>query len=452
MSEFRAEQHLPVEQARALEWHGRPGAFDRLVPPWSTVRVTERRGTIAPGGSVALRVHQAWISFDWLLDHVEPENGRGFADVQRAGPFRSWRHDHVFREAPGGCVMEDRIRYELPSGLGFAERLVRRELARLCRYRHRTTLEDLDALNRAAPFTPLNVAVTGSHGLAGTALVAALDAAGHRVVRLVRSAPRDASELRWDPAAGLVDPKSAPRIDAVVHLAGESIAGGIWTKERTKRIRESRTIGTRRLAESLARLEPKPKTLVSASAIGWYGERGDEPVGEAAPSGEGFLPEVAREWEAALQPAADAGVRTVSLRFGLMISPRGGLLGKMLIPFRAALGGRLGSGRQWLSWVSLDDAVFAALHAIHCEDVRGPVNVTAPEPVTNATFTATLARVLGRPAVLPVPAALLRAISRPMADETFLVSQRVIATRLPALGFRFRDPALEPLLRHVLGR
>jgi uncharacterized protein (TIGR01777 family) len=218
------------------------------------------------------------------------------------------------------------------------------------------------------------------------------------------------------------------------------------------RIRDSRVGATRALAASLARLEPRPRALLCASAVGYYGERGDEPLDESSPPGEGFLPDVARGWEGALQPAADAGLRTVSLRFGLVLSPRGGLLGKLLPPFRAGLGGPLGSGAQWMSWVSLDDVVFAVLHALHREEVRGPVNVTAPAPARNAEFTATLARVLARPAFLPVPAALLRAVSRPMADEVFLPSQRVLPLRLPAAGFRFRDEALEPTLRHLLGR
>jgi uncharacterized protein (TIGR01777 family) len=294
--------------------------------------------------------------------------------------------------------------------------------------------------------------VTGSRGLVGSALVAALSVAGHRVVRLTRTAPRHGDERRWDPAMGLAQQDGARPIDAVVHLAGESIAGGLWTQAKMRRIRESRSLGTRALAESLARLSPRPRVLLCASAIGWYGERGDEALDETSAAGDGFLPEVARAWESALDPAAQAGVRTVSLRFGLVLTPRGGLLAKMLPPFRAGVGGALGSGRQWMSWVSLDDVVFAALHALHRADVRGPVNVTAPRPVTNAEFTRTLARVVCRPAILPVPAALLRAVSRPMAEELFLVSQRVTSSRLTAAGYRFREADLEPALRHALGR
>jgi uncharacterized protein (TIGR01777 family) len=271
-------------------------------------------------------------------------------------------------------------------------------------------------------------------------------------VRLVRRLRESEDELRWDSSYGVDLGGTSLRPDAVVHLAGESIAGGLWTEDRKRRIRESRVAATKVLVESLMRLDPPPRTIVSASAIGWYGDRGDDPLDESAPAGNGFLPAVCREWEGALDSARHAGARTVHLRFGLVLSPRGGLLARLLPPFRAGLGGPLGSGRQWMSWVSLDDAAFACVHALARADLAGPVNVTAPEPVTNATFTRTLAAVLRRPALLPAPASLLRRVSREMADELLLASQRVLPRRLADAGFRFRDVQLEGALRRLLGR
>lgn len=452
MPEFRAEVRLPVPPDVALEWHRRPGAFERLTPPWVRVHVEARTGTIEPGDGVALRVRKGPVTFLWRLEHVPPEGGTGFADVQRKGPFASWRHDHLFRAAAGGAVLEDRVFFALPGALAAAHGIVARDLARLFAFRHRVTQEDLAAHARAGARTPLTVLVSGASGLVGWALGAVLGGAGHRLVRLVRRTPRAPDEAFWDPARGLGDPGALPRIDAIVHLAGESIAGGVWTAERMRRIRESRVVGTRVLAEAAAALEPRPAAFLSASAIGVYGSRGDEVLDEDSASGTGFLADVGREWEGSVAPAAAAGIRTVALRLGLVLSPRGGLLGKMLPAFRAGLGGPLGDGSQWMSWVSLDDVVFSILHALHRPEVAGAVNVVAPHPVRNAEFARTLARVLGRPAPLRVPAAILRAVSREMADEAFLSSQRVVAKRLPEAAFAFRDTDLETCLRHGLGR
>jgi hypothetical protein len=452
MAEFRAEVRLPVPAAEAYEWHRRPGAFERLSPPWVDVQVAERHGTIAPGSLVDLRLGRGPLSLRWVLEHEAVSDGLGFADVQRRGPFRSWRHEHRFRDAAAGCVLEDRVAFELPTAARWAEGRLRAELGRLFRYRHRQVFDDLDALQRTRPARALTVLVTGTGGLLGRQVVAALGTAGHRVVRLVRRLRESEDELRWDSSYGLDPGGTAPRADALIHLAGESIAGGPWTEARKRRIRESRTVATRALVESVMALDPPPSTVICASAVGWYGDRGDDVLDEGAPAGRGFLPDVCREWEGALDGARKAGARAVHLRFGLVLSPSGGLLGRVLPPFSAGLGGPLGSGRQWMSWVSLDDAVFACLHALSRGELEGPVNVTAPEPVTNREFTRTLGAVLRRPAVIPVPASLLRSVSREMADELLFGSQRVVPRRLLSSGFAFRDTAIEPALRRLLGR
>ncbi len=297
---------------------------------------------------------------------------------------------------------------------------------------------------------PTRVAVTGSSGLIGSALVRALEGAGSTVIRLVRRAPRP-GEVRWDPAAGRIDAEGLVGVEAVVHLAGEPIAAGRWTAERKRRIRESRVQGTGLLAGALASLPTPPGVLVSGSASGYYGHRGDEVLTEDAGPGDNFTAEVAREWEAATAPAAAAGIRVTHVRLGIVLSPDGGALAKMLPVFRCGLGGQLGHGRQWMSWASLRDTVAAIRMALIAPALAGPVNVCAPEPVTNAAFTRALARALGRPALLAVPAFALRLALGQLAEETLLASTRMVPTRLERAGFAFRDPALGPTLERLLG-
>jgi uncharacterized protein (TIGR01777 family) len=292
--------------------------------------------------------------------------------------------------------------------------------------------------------------VTGASGLIGSAVGRRLEAAGHRVSRLVRRTAGP-GEISWDPAAGSLNPVVLEGTDAVIHLAGENV-GGRWTAARKARIRSSRVTGTRLLSETLAGLQRPPQVLVSASAVGIYGSRGDEVLTEASPPGdpEDFLVSVAQEWEKAAEPARVEGIRVVHPRFGVVLSPAGGALRKMLLPFRLGLGGRLGSGKQWMSWISIDDTVEAVYRALVDDSLQGPVNVTAPEPVTNRDLTRILGRVLSRPALFAVPEAALRLTLGEMAGSTVLSSALVVPVRLLEAGFRFGHPDLESALRHVL--
>ena len=301
----------------------------------------------------------------------------------------------------------------------------------------------------------MRVAVSGSTGLVGSEVVTVLSGAGHEVVRLVRRAPApgEKSVLRWDPEKGEVDAAGLEDLDAVVHLAGENIASGRWNATRKAAIRDSRVKGTRLLCEALAGLARPPKTLVCASAIGIYGDRGEDVLTEESPAAAGFLPGVCREWEAAAAPAAEKGIRVVALRIGMVLSPRGGALSRMLPLFRAGLGGVIGGGRQYVSWVALDDLPLILLHALQCGALSGPVNAVAPHPVTNREFTEALGRVLSRPTPLPVPAFALRlAVGSEMADALLLSSARVVPKRLIETGYTFLFPELEPTLRRLLGR
>ena len=297
------------------------------------------------------------------------------------------------------------------------------------------------------------VAVTGSSGFLGSALVSSLRADGHRAIALVRREPRPGEEaLRWDPSSGTILPPALSLADVVVHLAGENVFGIRWTAAKKQRIRESRVVSTRRLTGTLARLAKPPAVLVCASGINCYGSRGDEILTEDSAHGSGFLAEVGREWEAASAAAILQGIRVVTLRIGIVLSPAGGALAKMLTPFRLGLGGVVGSGAQWMSWIALEDVIGAIRHVLATDALRGPVNAVAPTPVTNTEFTRTLGRVLRRPTLVPMPAFAARLALGEMADELLLSSQRVLPARLLASGFAFRYPTLEGALRHELGR
>lgn len=295
----------------------------------------------------------------------------------------------------------------------------------------------------------MKIVIAGASGFIGRALVRSLGEAGHDVRSLVRRAAQTDGEVSWDPAAGVLDASVLGDVDAMINLAGENIAAGRWTGTRRERILRSRVEATRTLVLALARLERKPRVFVNASAVGIYGDRGDEVLTEESAMGQGFLPEVCLAWETHAEGAARIGVRTVLLRFGVVLASDGGALARLLPVFRFCLGGKLGSGRQWMSWVSREDAIGAVFHALREERCAGPVNVVAPESVTNAAFTAALARAVRRPAILTVPAFALRLGLGRMAVETLLASTRAIPRRLSETGYAFQHPTLEQALRGV---
>jgi uncharacterized protein (TIGR01777 family) len=292
----------------------------------------------------------------------------------------------------------------------------------------------------------LKILVSGASGLIGTAFSAAAASAGHQTVKLSRSGGGGAS---WDPERGEIDRNALEGVDAVLHLAGESIASGRWSAARKERILRSRTQGTTLLAQTLAGLTRKPAVMVSASAIGFYGDRGDEILREDSASGKDFLAQVCREWEAATAPASAAGIRVVNIRTGIVLSRKGGALPKMALPFKLFVGGKVGTGSQYMSWIHIDDEVGAILHCMMNAGIRGPVNLVSPSPVTNAEFTQTLARVLSRPAILPLPAFAARLAMGEMADALLLSSQRVEPAKLRFTAYPFRHSNLDEALRSL---
>ncbi len=438
------EVELPVSAAEAFAWHARPGALERLLPPWDDVRVLSRSGGIENGARVELSVPAGPLRIKWLAEHRDVDPPHEFRDVSLRGPFPLWDHRHRFEpRGPDHCSLIDRIDYACPGGpLGrvFGARYVRRQLDRMFRYRHDTTAADLALHARHDDRPRMKVAVSGASGLIGSALRRLLTTGGHEVVGLRRD------------AENRIDAAPADGADAVVHLAGENIASRRWTERQKQRIRDSRVEVTRWLCDDLQKLPNPPKSLLAASAVGFYGNRGDEPLRETSARGDGFLPEVCVGWEEAALTAREAGVRVATLRFGMILSPRGGALKLMLPAFRFGAGGRIGSGKQWMSWVTLDDAVSAIYHVLMNAPLSGPVNVVAPQPLSNAEFAKTLARVLHRPALAPVPACAAKTALGEMADDLLLSSQRVLPGVLEETGYLFRHADLETALRHLLGR
>lgn len=292
--------------------------------------------------------------------------------------------------------------------------------------------------------------ITGASGLIGTALQRSLKAKGHEPLLASRDEPKSGEDIQWDPETGFAEPERLEGLDAVVHLAGESISAIRWTDEKKKAIRDSRVQGTRSVVAAISKLKDKPKVMVAASAVGYYGERGDEELTESSAAGDGFLAEVARDWEAEARRAEDAGVRTVLLRTGIVLSKDGGALATMLLPFKLGVGGTVGSGKQWMSWIALDDHISVINFAIENENLRGAVNSTSPNPVTNEEFTKAMGEVLYRPTFLPLPEFVVSMALGEMGDALLLTSTKVLPKRLEAAGFEFKYPDIKSALEHAV--
>jgi len=450
---------MPASAAVLQQWHQSPGALRRLMPPWMKAEVVEQSGANAPGDWVRLHASVAGpVGFDWTVVHEalpEPD-ALGFADVQLSGPFESWRHEHRYLpRTEDTSQLEDRLMYQLRAGSlgeGVAGGWVTSILDRMFELRHLRTWNDLVRMQDAGFQRPLKVAVTGASGLIGRRLIPFLQGGGHEVFSLVRRDPQNDHEIHWNPATGEIDAVSLEGIDAVVHLAGVSIAGGRWSASRKEAILRSRVDGTRLLAKTLARLQSRPSVFVSTSAVGFYGDTGEQTVTEESPAGTGFLADVCVQWEAAADPAREAGIRVVHPRFGVVFAGDGGMLPLIALPFKAGVGGKLGNGQQGMPWIGLEDLIGVLLTSIADERLEGPVNAVSPQRTTNAEFTRAMGEALGRPTILPVPAAPMKLAGGELAESLILVSQHVAPARLESVGFHFAFPRLVDTLRIELGK
>ena len=444
--EYASVVNHPLDEVWA--WHTRPGAMHRLVPPWQPMRVVKETESLADGRAIlGLPGGLRWVAQHDPAGYDPPNQ---FVDVLSSDGLMTlpprvigwWRHTHRYSDAGDGRTrVHDIVDTTVPGAA----------LRSTFAYRHRQLAEDLAAHADAAGAGAgsLVVAITGSSGLVGTALAAFLSTGGHRVIRLVRGAPTDAGERQWDPSRPAADLLEG--VDVVVHLAGESIAGR-FTEQHRRAIRDSRIGPTRRLAETAAGT-PGVKAFVCASAIGFYGhDCGDRLLDEDSPRGQGFLADVVADWEAATGPAADAGLRVVTVRTGIVQAAAGGTLRLLRPLFAAGLGGRLGSGRQWLSWIGIDDLLDVYYRALYDTRLAGPVNAVAPNPVRNTDYTRALAQTLHRPALLPVPSIGPRLLlGKQGAVELAEADQRVAPVKLQSLGHRFRQPTVDDALGHQLG-
>lgn len=408
------------------------------------------------GGRVVLAIKQGPAEIEFEVRHTAFEEGRLFRDEQVSGLFEKWIHSHRFIPADdGGCFVEDEIEWTPPLGSAgrlFAEGFIEKELERAFSFRHSRLRNDL-TLHGSYDGKRLIVALTGGSGLIGSTLKDFLASGGHEVLTLSRRrGGSTGTGPSWDPVGDRMDPAVLEGVDAVVHLAGESLAALRWTERKKEEILKSRRDGTALIARTLAGMARPPQLFVSASAVGYYGNRGDEILAEDSGPGAGFLAMVCREWEGATGVARKAGIRVVNLRTGFVISPLGPGLGKMLPPFKAGLGGRIGSGRQYLSWIDLDDHIGLIHHALTRPGVSGPLNATAPNPVPNSTFTDTLGRVLGRPTLVPLPAFAVKGILGELGTELLLNGARVVPRKAEETGYEFLYPNLEDSLRFQLGK
>lgn len=444
---FEARTRFDAPAERVFHLHTTPQSLPRLTPPFDPMQVVRTDGGIQDGDRTELRIPLLGpLTVGWTAEHRGYRPPNEFRDVQVEGPFASWEHTHrVDPDGPDASVLTDRIAYRLPFGpLGkLGAGFVRHKLERGFRWRHARMAHDLRLHMRSG--RPLRVAMSGASGMLGRALTSLLVTGGHTVVPLVRGGRTEG--IPWDIRKGQLDPASLEGFDAVVHLAGSNI-GQRWTESVKREALRSRVDGTRLLATALSQLERPPEVFVSMSATGFYGHS-DETVDERTAAGEGFLSEICQRWE---EESRVEGVRVVNPRMGVVLSPEGGALQKMRLPFSLGLGGRLGSGRQGFPWVSIGDAVGALYWMLLEPSLEGPVNVTGPELLDNAAFTKQLGHVLRRPTVLPAPAFALRLALGEMADEALLGGVFVRPGALSESGYPFMHRTLEAALRHVLGR
>lgn len=450
---FHWQSALPHPIDEVFAWHTRPGAFERLNAPWRPVQLTQSSGAITTGARVEIRMPVLpGVRIPWQLEHTAFEPPHLFRDEQLHGPFRSWRHTHSFVvEQSGSTIMRDAIDYELPWGMNLFNCFVTRELRRLFAYRHSLLAADLDLHSRWRHAPRKTVLIAGASGFIGQALRAFLSTGGHSVRTLVRRAPCTAGEHFWDPSQGILDPDVFSGVDVVINLCGENIAARRWTSPQKLRIAQSRTSATGLLARTIASLQTPPEVCISASGVGYYGDTGTRTVDESSTPGSDFLARVCVDWEAATSPLAASACRNVQLRIGMVLNAAGGALATMLPVFLCGVGGALGTGRQYVSWIGLQDLLGVIEHVIYSHQLRGPVNCVSPQPCTNREFTTTLARVLKRPALLPAPTFALT-IALGEMSQMLLSSSRVYPKSLLDSEYRFLHSDLAHALELACGR
>ena len=446
----KIDMAVPVEEAFA--WHERPGALERLTPPWVVMKNIRRTGGIKTGATVEMDLCAPGFSMKTQAEHIGYAKNDYFQDRMVKGPFSQWIHTHLFH--PRGdtlSCLEDRVQYQLPIHLPPKwAAMVEKELHRMFSYRHTVMNNDLE-VHKKGP-VPLTIVISGAGGPVGKALIPFLTTGGHRVIRLVRRPPQGPDEIFWNPYTGVLDLTTVGKIDVVINLNGYHIASGRWSPRRKEQIVQSRNLSTGLIAKTIMALPDKPELFISASATGYYGDLGETVVNDACGPGDLFISRVCADWEQAAEMVEGSGIRTVYARIGVVLSPNGGILEKLMPPFLMGLGASIASGDQYLSWISMDDLIYAIHHVINNRRIQGPVNFVSPHPVTNAEFTTTMGEVLRRPTRFRVPAWAVKLAWGKMGQEVLLASTRVKPEKLMFYGYIFKHNTLHQALAHVMGK
>ena len=455
-AQFEKISKIEAPLEAVFQWHARPGAIERYSPPWDPIAVVKKKGGIEAGAEVVLRMKAGPVPYLWHAKHTEYEENSYFRDKQVRGPFLNWTHTHEFEAIDqNSCYLRDLIEFRLPPH-PFRGKLsnvfIQKALQRIFAYRHRVLEQDLKLQMAFADRKPMTILISGSTGLVASALIPLLTTGGHRVLRLVRKKPLSAQEVFWDPAKGQIDHAALPLVDAVINLAGEKIGNARWSQKKKESIIDSRVLGTRLLVQTMLQMKRPPEVFINASAIGFYGDRGEKMLTESDEAGSDFISAVCQDWENETFPAEKAGIRTVNLRIGVVLDPRGGALEQMMPWFRMKVATVLGSGNQFVSWLGLNDTADILFFILNDASLAGPINAVAPEACTGNILSQSLAQQLSSFLALKIPAPVLKLAFGQMGQELLLSSTRVKPTVLESSKYSFRNADLGGLLKHVLGK
>lgn len=463
MTKYKHETIVNADIKSTFDWFEHEGSFRRLMPPWEVAEEVRADDSLEVGSQRVFRFPAPGIPFlnmTWVAEHTGYDKPNYFADTMIKGPFWKWNHDHYLTEKNGITTVVDDVTYSVPFGpLGMlvdrilGGSLVTGRISSMFRARELRLQRDMKNHTKFANVKRKKILVVGSSGLIGTQLVAFLDTGNHEVWRMVRrEANKDKKEISWEPSKSIINAKELEGFDIVIHLGGVGIGDKRWSTKRKSAIRDSRVDSTKLLSKTLAELNSKPELFMMASAIGYYGNRGDEELDENSTMGDGFLTDICKEWEDSATPAKDAGIRTVHLRTGIVLSAVGGALGKMLFPAKMGAGGPIGGGKQWMSWISMDDQIYSMYHLMMNEKSSGEYNITAPNPVRQKEFAKTLGKVLRRPSFAPLPGFMMKLLFGEMGVKLTLDSQRVIPKNLQNSDYEFTHENLEDALADSLGK
>ena len=465
MENYKHETVVNADIETTFAWFEHEGSFRRLMPPWEVAQEVRADDSLEVGSQRVFKFPAPgapFINLKWVAEHTGYDKPNYFADTMIKGPFWKWDHDHYFKEENGVTTVVDDVTYSVPFGpLGMlvdkvlGGSLVKGRISSMFRAREFRLKRDLDNHAKFQNISRKKILIAGSSGLIGTQLVAFLDTGDHEVWRLVRrESDPNKNEITWNPSKGEINAKELEGFDVVIHLGGVGIGDKRWSKKRKAAIKDSRIKSTELLSKTLASLEDKPDLFMLGSAIGYYGNRGDEELDESSSCGEEgyFLSDVCSQWEGSADPAKEVGIRTVHLRTGIVISAVGGALGKMLLPAKMGGGGPIGSGKQWMSWISMDDQIYSMYHLMMSEGTSGEYNLTAPNPVRQKQFAKTLGKVLRRPAFAPLPAFIMKIMFGEMGVRLTLDSLKVLPKNLQESGYEFIHENLEDALADSLGK